>query len=75
MSKKEYTFDNGRFGVRSAVSRIDKFLVSQESDTRGGRIEAATSIRKLSYHSRLVLTIWGQLVDPLNKTSISTPLC
>jgi hypothetical protein len=28
MSKKEYTFDNGKFGVRSAISRIDKFLVS-----------------------------------------------
>jgi hypothetical protein len=28
MSKKEYTFDNGRFGARSAVSCIDKFIVS-----------------------------------------------
>jgi predicted ATPase len=35
MSKKEYTFDNGRKGRGSAVSRIDKFLVSQELDTRG----------------------------------------
>jgi hypothetical protein len=30
MSKKEYTFDNGRKGQGSAVSQIDKFLVSQE---------------------------------------------
>jgi hypothetical protein len=28
MSKKEYTFDNGRSGAKSAISRIDKFLVS-----------------------------------------------
>jgi hypothetical protein len=28
MSKKEYTFDNGRKGQGSVVSRIDKFLVS-----------------------------------------------
>jgi exonuclease III len=57
MSKKEYTFDNGRKGQGSAVSRIDKFLVSQELDSRGGRIEAAPSIRKISNHSPLVLTI------------------
>jgi exonuclease III len=38
MSKKEYTFDNGRKGQGSVVSRIDKFLVSQELDARGGRI-------------------------------------
>ncbi|CAK9195614.1 unnamed protein product [Sphagnum troendelagicum] len=28
MSKKEYTYDNERLGASSAVSRIDKFLVS-----------------------------------------------
>jgi exonuclease III len=33
MSKKEYTFDNGKTGQGSAVSRIDKFLVSQELDS------------------------------------------
>jgi exonuclease III len=57
MSKKEYTFDNGRSGACSAVSRIDKFLVSQDFNTRGGPIEAATSVRKLLDHSPLVLTI------------------
>ncbi len=36
MSKKEYTYDNGRKGQGSAVSRIDKFLVSQELEARGG---------------------------------------
>ncbi|CAM6060392.1 unnamed protein product [Sphagnum tenellum] len=30
MSKKDYTFDNGRKGQGSAVSQIDKFLVPQE---------------------------------------------
>jgi hypothetical protein len=41
MSKKGFTFNNGRSGPRSAVSRIDKFLVTQELDSRGGRIETA----------------------------------
>ncbi len=35
MSKKEFTFDNGRAGARSAVSRIDKFMISQDRGTRG----------------------------------------
>jgi endonuclease/exonuclease/phosphatase family metal-dependent hydrolase len=60
MSKKEYTFDNGRKGQGSVVSRIDKFLVSQELDARGGRIEVAPSMRKISNHSPLVITIWGR---------------
>jgi len=60
MSKKEYTFDNGKSGARFAVSCIDKFLVSQDLDTRGaGQIDVVTSICKLSDHSPLVLTIWG----------------
>jgi exonuclease III len=53
MSNKEYTFDNGRKGQGSAVSRIDKFLVSQELDSRGGRIEAAT-YRVLKCNGKLV---------------------
>ncbi len=64
MSKKEYTFDNGRKGQGSAVSRIDKFLVSQELDSRGGRIKAAPSIRKISDHSPLVMTVWGRTSAP-----------
>jgi hypothetical protein len=36
MSKKEYTFDNDKFGVRSTISRINKFLVFQDLDTKGG---------------------------------------
>jgi hypothetical protein len=66
MSKKEFTFDNGRKGQGSAVSRIDKFLVSQELDAKGGRIEAAPSIRRISDHSPFVLTIWGR--TPLSPT-------
>lgn len=57
MIKKNYTFDNGRLGLGSAVSRIDKFLVSQELDSRGGKIEAAPSIRRMSNHFPLVMTI------------------
>jgi exonuclease III len=64
MSKKEYTFDNGRKGHGSDVSRIDKFLVSQELDARGGRIEAAPSMRKISYHSPFIITIWGRSSSP-----------
>ncbi len=64
MTKKDYTYDNVRMGSRSAVSRIDKFLVSQEIDSRGGRIEAAPSIRRISDHSPLVMTIWGRTSAP-----------
>jgi hypothetical protein len=60
MSKKEYTFDNGSSGAHSAVSHINKFIVSQDLDTRQWQIEIATSVHKLSNHSPLVLTIWGQ---------------
>lgn len=67
MSKKEYTFDNGRAGACSEVLHINKFLVSQELDMRGGRIEAAKSVRNLSNHSPLMITISGQLVDPLKQ--------
>ncbi len=66
MSKKNFTFDNGRSGAHSAVFRIDKFLVSQEIEERGGRMEAATSIRKLSNHSPLIITICGHHPPPNN---------
>jgi hypothetical protein len=56
---KEFTFNNGRSGVRSTILHIDKFLVSQDLDLRGGIIEAATLIRKFLDHSPLVLSIWG----------------
>jgi endonuclease/exonuclease/phosphatase family metal-dependent hydrolase len=75
MSKKEFTFDNGRKGQGAAVSRIDKFLVSQELDSRGGRIEAAPSIRNISDHSPLVLTIWGRpAAPPKSSTFFDTAL-
>jgi hypothetical protein len=64
MTKKDYTYDNGRVGPGSAISRIDKFLVSQELDSRGGRIEAAPSIRRISDHSPLIMTIWGRTSAP-----------
>ncbi len=58
LSKKEFTYDNGRAGATSVVSRIDKFMVSQTIEERGRRIEAAASVRKLSDHSPLIITIW-----------------
>jgi hypothetical protein len=64
MSVKEFTFNNGRSGVHLTISGIDKFLVCQDLDSRGGRIEAATSIQKFSNHSPLVLSIWGQRAIP-----------
>jgi hypothetical protein len=60
MSKKAFTFDNRRLGANSAISRIDKFMVSQDMDSRGGRIESAITIRKFSDHSPLIISIWGQ---------------
>jgi hypothetical protein len=59
MLRKEFTFDNGRSGPRSAVSRLEKFMISQEIEERGGRIKTAVSVRKLSDHSPLVMTVWG----------------
>jgi hypothetical protein len=47
MSKKDYTYDNGRSGVNSAIFRINKFLVSHDIDIKGERIEIAASVRKL----------------------------
>ncbi|CAK9251316.1 unnamed protein product [Sphagnum jensenii] len=66
LSKKEFTYDNGRARATSTVSRIDKFMVSQTLEERGGRIEATASMRKLSDHSPLIITIWGQHNTPNN---------
>lgn len=60
MSKKAFTFDNGRLGANFATSRTDKFMVSQDLDSRGGIIESALTIRKFSDHSPLIISIWGQ---------------
>jgi len=69
LTKKAFIYDNERTGATSAVSRIDKFMVSQTLEERGGRIEAATSVKKLTDHSPLVITIWGQHNAP------SSPSC
>ncbi|CAK9207587.1 unnamed protein product [Sphagnum troendelagicum] len=69
MSKKAFTFDNGRLGANSAVSRIDKFMVSQDLDSRGGRIESAITIKKFSDHSPLIISIWRQV------TGTDKPAC
>jgi hypothetical protein len=68
MFAKEFTFDNERSGAHSMVSHIDKFLISQDLDSRGKKIEAATSIQKFLDHSPLVLSIWGQ-PNIINKPS------
>jgi exonuclease III len=67
-TEKEYTFNNGRSGSSSAISRIDKFLISQAIEERGGRIEAGVSMKKLSDHSPLCIKIWGNL-DSAKSTS------
>jgi len=67
MSKKSFIFDNGRFRHQAAVSRINKFMVSQGIEERGGRVESAVSIRKLSDHSPLTIKIWGLHPPPNNK--------
>jgi endonuclease/exonuclease/phosphatase family metal-dependent hydrolase len=66
MSKKVYTFDNGRSGSGAAVSKIDKYMISQGLESRGGRIKTAASIEKISDHSPLLISIWGQATDPVN---------
>jgi single-stranded DNA-specific DHH superfamily exonuclease len=66
MSKKAYTFDNGRSRSGAAISRIDKYMISQGLESRGGRIESAASIEKFSDHSPLLISIWGQATDPVN---------
>jgi hypothetical protein len=66
MSKKAYTFDNGRSGFGAAVSRIDKYMISQGLESRGGRIESVASIEKFSDHSPLLISIWGQATDLVN---------
>jgi hypothetical protein len=68
MFAKEFTFDNERSGAHSMVSHIDKFLISQDLDSRGRKIEAAASIQKFLDHSPLVLSIWGQ-PNIINKLS------
>jgi hypothetical protein len=60
MTRKKFMFDNGRFGMGSTLSHINKFLVFQELNALGGRIEAASSIKKFSDHSPFIITIWGQ---------------
>jgi hypothetical protein len=65
MSKKAYTFNNGRSGSGTAVSRIDKYMISQGLESRGGRIEFVASIEKFSDHSPLFISIWGQATDPV----------
>jgi len=66
-SEKEFTYDNGRAGRKSAVSRIDKIMISQTVEERGGRIEFTASMRKLTDHSPVCIKIWGSL-DPSQNT-------
>jgi endonuclease/exonuclease/phosphatase family metal-dependent hydrolase len=66
MSKKAYTFDNRRSGASSTVSKINKFMVSQDLDSRGGKIKSTISIKKFSNHSPLLISIWGKVTDTSN---------
>jgi hypothetical protein len=69
MSEKEFTYDNGRACRTSAISRIDKFMISQTVDERGGRIEAVASMRKFINHLPLIIKIWGRHDAPKNTSS------
>jgi exonuclease III len=44
LSKKTFTYDNGQQGPSSVLTRIDKFLVSQSVEERGGQIEITPSL-------------------------------
>ncbi len=55
-------------GAGSVVSRINKLLVSQEIEARGGRIESTPSMRRISDHYPLVMTIWGRTSAPPTTT-------
>jgi exonuclease III len=71
-SQKVFTYDNGRAGSQSALSRIDKFMISQTIDERGGKIEVAASMRKLTDHSPVCIKIWGAPAPPKTRQDIST---
>jgi hypothetical protein len=73
LTKKAFIYDNGKTGATSAVSRIDKFMVSQTLEERGGIIEAAASVKKLTDHSPLVITIWGQHNVPSSPSRFFRP--
>jgi hypothetical protein len=75
MSKKEYTFDNGRSGMHSAISRIDKFIISQDFDTRGGGESRQLRQYASSWISPLVLTIWDNRPNLQSETNVLTTLC
>jgi len=59
LSKKSFTYDNGQRGPSSVQTRIDKFLVSQSVEEKGGQIEITPSIRRISDHSPLTIKTWG----------------
>jgi hypothetical protein len=71
-SQKVFTYDNGRAGSQSALSRINKFMISQTIDERGGKIEVAASMRKLTDHSPVCIKIWGAPAPPKTRQDIST---
>jgi len=68
-SEREFTYDNGRAGRNSVIFRIDKFMISQTVEERGGRIEVAALMRKLTDHSPLSIKIWGRHDTPKSMSS------
>jgi len=59
LTKKAFTFDNDQQGSSYALSRIDKFLISQSVEEKGGRIVVSASVKKLTDHSPLTISILG----------------
>jgi hypothetical protein len=46
-STKSFTFDNGRTGIHSVVSQLDKCYVLTRLDDLGGRIGVSASLRNV----------------------------
>jgi hypothetical protein len=74
MSKKAYTFDNGKSGSGAAISKIDKYMISQGLKSRGGRIESVASIKKISDHSHFSSQFGvRQLTQSIHSTTSTPP--
>lgn len=56
-STKSFTFDNGRTGIQSVVSQLDKCYVLTRLDELGGRIGVSASLRNVLDHSHVSLCI------------------
>jgi hypothetical protein len=70
ISTKSFTFDNGRTGIQSVVSQLDRCYVLTRLDDLGGRIGVSASLRNMLDHSHVSLWIRPSHV----KSNSSTPI-